>query len=336
MMGFYGVQLFFIASAVTLLMSWARGVKNFGIKSHQFFIHRFFRIAPLYFLAIAFYWFVDQTSVEQFSLSRLLSTLFFVNSWSPYLLPTTGGWKTVPGGWSISVEFCFYFCFPLLATLVTTLRRSLGFCAISYTIMVGAHIFGQTLYPELTFEQRENFLYFWFPNQLVIFAIGFLLYHCLQSKNLTAVVTSSRISATSATAFLLAIFVALSYLGLEKGGLLPTYLLMAIGLAGWAFVVLITPGQCIVNPVITAIGKVSFSIYILHFAALKLVDHGMHLWWPIGKEGLLSLPYTAVTIIITLIVSYAVASLTYRIIEKPFIKIGKRIAGGERVHLLTR
>jgi len=328
LMGFFGVQLFFIASAVTLLMSWARSKEELGVKSGRFFIHRFFRIAPLYFLAIVFYWVIDKTASTDFSLPRLLSTLFFVNTWTPHLLPTTGGWKPVPGGWSISVEFCFYFVFPLLAMLVTTMRRTLAFCAIALVIMIAATTYGQLLYPEITSAQRENFLYFWFPNQLVVFAIGFLLYRCLQSRYICGLVASTRLSAPVASACMVAAMIGLSYSGLQKEGIAPTHLLMTICFAAWAFVVLLNPGRLVVNPVITAIGKVSFSIYIVHFAVLKLVTHGMDAWWPIGKEGVLSLFYTAVSVLLALGISYALASMTYRTIEKPFIQLGKRFAGG--------
>lgn len=47
-LGFYGVQLFFIASAVTLLMSWHRSAGPLGERSAKFLIRRFFRIAPFY------------------------------------------------------------------------------------------------------------------------------------------------------------------------------------------------------------------------------------------------------------------------------------------------
>jgi peptidoglycan/LPS O-acetylase OafA/YrhL len=162
-MGFYGVQLFFLASAVTLMMSWHRSADPFGPRSLKFLVRRFFRIAPLYWMAVVFYWFAYQIQAEQFSLQLLLATLFFYNAWSPYLIPTVPGWTPVPGGWSIGVEFCFYFTFPLIATLVTSLRRALVFVALSLGVMLAASHFGQGLYPEIGPEERANFLYFWPP-----------------------------------------------------------------------------------------------------------------------------------------------------------------------------
>src|SRR5690348_13706360 len=53
-MGQFGVQMFFVASALTLCLSWeARRDEPHPMKS--FLIRRFFRIAPMYYFGIAFY-----------------------------------------------------------------------------------------------------------------------------------------------------------------------------------------------------------------------------------------------------------------------------------------
>jgi peptidoglycan/LPS O-acetylase OafA/YrhL len=48
-MGARGVQLFFVASAMTLFMSWK--VRDDGAKA--FYIRRLFRIAPMFYLSMA-------------------------------------------------------------------------------------------------------------------------------------------------------------------------------------------------------------------------------------------------------------------------------------------
>src|SRR5947209_6454020 len=50
--GQLGVQLFFVASAVTLCLSMNGRKEN---SSHNFYIRRFFRIAPLYYFGIPLY-----------------------------------------------------------------------------------------------------------------------------------------------------------------------------------------------------------------------------------------------------------------------------------------
>ena len=57
--GQLGVQLFFVASALTLCLSMSeRNEKS----PFNFYVRRFFRIAPIYYLAIIFYFFMENTT----------------------------------------------------------------------------------------------------------------------------------------------------------------------------------------------------------------------------------------------------------------------------------
>ena len=93
-LGWYGVQLFFIASAVTLLLSMHRSLdagKPFVVGS--FFRRRFWRIAPMYYFGALFYFFMRPPE-EAFSFSQLLLSLTFINSWHPDWLGVTPGYLT--------------------------------------------------------------------------------------------------------------------------------------------------------------------------------------------------------------------------------------------------
>lgn len=327
--GFYGVQLFFLASAVTLMMSWHRSVDPLGLRSVKFLVRRFFRIAPLYWLAVVFYWFAYEYQSDQFSLQLLFATLFFYNAWSPYLIPTVPGWTPVPGGWSIGVEFCFYLSFPLIAPLVTSIRRALAFCAVSLGVLLAASLVGQGLYPEISMEQRANFLYFWPPNQLVIFSLGFLLYHLVKDAATRQRIIESRISADQASIALLGAMLAIAlFIGLNKffdwsRGLPPTHLLMTMCFMPWALVLILKPSGWVINRAITGLGKISFSAYVLHFAVLNFTGQLLHRLWPIAKTGIFSIAFEAVFLVIALLLIRVVGEASYRLIEQPFINLGK-------------
>lgn len=122
LLGYSGVQLFFVASAVTLLMSCSRSQESLlSTRITRFFKNRFFRIAPLYFLAIPFYWAFEGLTVVDFKPERLIATLLFVNAWTPDLLPTTGGWKPVPGGCARTTMAAF-FTLPQLLVVYLLIR----------------------------------------------------------------------------------------------------------------------------------------------------------------------------------------------------------------------
>lgn len=329
-LGFYGVQLFFMASALTLLMSWSRSNDRFGRRSGKFLIRRFFRIAPLYYLAIVFYWFAYQSKPADFSFDLLISTLFFYNAWSPYLTPTVNAWTPVPGGWSISVEFCFYFAFPFLAMTVTNLRRAIVFSLVALAVMIIAAIGGMHLYPELTLEERSNFLYYWPPNQLIIFSLGFVLYHCAKSDSVRRWLTASRITANGASITLGLALLALSFYGPRKffdGSVLlpPTHLVISLFFLAWAIVLVIKPRGFAINPAIVGLGKVSFSAYILHFSVLKYVAILLNRVWPLPTVGAASILYALTLLATSIVITRYVAAVSYRYVEQPFVKFGKSI-----------
>ncbi|MFL5251772.1 MAG: acyltransferase family protein, partial [Rhodopila sp.] len=81
--GWYGVQLFFMASAITLMMSW-HGERNRRGRAdvRAFFIRRFFRIAPAYYAGALLYYFVCPP-VMGFDIFKLVPWLGFLNDWHP-------------------------------------------------------------------------------------------------------------------------------------------------------------------------------------------------------------------------------------------------------------
>lgn len=331
-MGTYGVQLFFIASALTLMMSWSRSQGTFIVKSKKFFIRRLFRIAPLYFLAIPFYWFAFGKPSSDFSGESLMATMGFYNAWSPYLIPTVPGWMPVPGGWSIGVEFNFYFLFPILAIIVLSVRRSLLFVVVGLLVMILARPFGESAYKEVGQEALSNFLYFWPPNQLVVFAFGFLLYHMIKATPTAPIgLRFSGVGNWFGTPLFILAFLGISFYGQHKifdlgNAQVPTHFMLSIVFAAWAYGLLMRPNGIVVNRFICMLGKVSFSAYILHFAVLYALAPVMDNLWRFSKIGVSSIFYATIFITIGVTLTFFLSLMTYKWIEKPFIAIGKKIS----------
>lgn len=83
-LGTRGVQLFFVASAFTLYRSYRNRVLDENKHVKNFFIRRFFRIAPIYYLAILYFIFHKQIGVPYWlgnqpliSSSNIVSNVFF-------------------------------------------------------------------------------------------------------------------------------------------------------------------------------------------------------------------------------------------------------------------
>src|SRR5450830_1317428 len=80
--GARGVQLFFVASALTLLISWNSKQDGAG----KFYLRRIFRIAPMFWIGIAFFTWLNGFRPTYFSphgisLSDIGLTAIFVNGW---------------------------------------------------------------------------------------------------------------------------------------------------------------------------------------------------------------------------------------------------------------
>ena len=112
--GARGVQLFFVASAITLIMSW----KSRNEHVWQFYARRIFRIAPMFWLGIIFFVCADGLGPRYFAPvgideKHILMPGFFLNGWHPEYINSV-----VPGGWSVAVEMTFYLMFPLLVFII--------------------------------------------------------------------------------------------------------------------------------------------------------------------------------------------------------------------------
>jgi len=163
-----GVTLFFVVSAFTLCASMN---SRKGDSVRNFYLRRFFRIAPLFYFWIALAWVRDWR-------------WFHVHQpWWKVLLSASFTYNFIPGqeqgfvwaSWTLGVEMIFYLLFPLLYRGVTDYRRALGFFLA--TIVV-ATLYGYWvgLMP-LPTDIRGSFLHFSFLHMLPIFSCGILTYH---------------------------------------------------------------------------------------------------------------------------------------------------------------
>ena len=335
--GTNGVQLFFLASAITLCYSMSARSKRDAYPTLYFYLRRLFRIAPLFWAAMAFYWifpgvmpafWLGQWAPLGVHPAYFVLTALFLHGWHPYTFNSI-----VPGGWSIAVEMNFYVLFPLLFHLLgRSVRRSTVavLLAIVYLAMLGRalpwlhHLF----FPSV--PNGDQWLFFeeyWFPAQLPVFLIGFLTYRLTRIETVKALMRTRFWAGCLLAASLM---VMLTRSAMRSGGIAP-HIVVIFGLAG--AVLSISGGSLnwLVNPAIRYIGKISYSCYLVHFAALgvtlKLL--GIHLTAETGYAstghslGNLYLFFKILAIALTLTV--IIATITLHTIENPGIALGRRL-----------
>ncbi|HVA98904.1 MAG TPA: acyltransferase [Bacteroidia bacterium] len=182
-MGIYGVQMFFLASAFTLFLSYNTRKTNEGNVAISFYIRRFFRIAPMYYIGIFyFYWQSCIGNVSHNTFGEIISNIFFIHGVNPNWINSL-----VPGGWSITVEMTFYLIFPYLVQKIKKLNQAINFTIGSYFVAIIFH-FLLSKNPLISNELLWNdFLYFNFINQLPVFGLGIILYFIIVKKDIEVV-----------------------------------------------------------------------------------------------------------------------------------------------------
>lgn len=297
-----GVQLFFVVSAVTLLHSWTARHDGAG----PFYLRRFFRIAPMWMLAVVGWTILRGTAPTYWApwgLSPwdIVAALTFVHGWLPQAIN-----GVVPGGWSIGAEAMFYLIFPVLAAIVTTRLRAVAFVVLG--VLSGLVLQGLVsawLGPIEPAHAKAAFFYFWFPNQLPAFASGFLAFQLIDKTALP------RWGAELAVLLAVAVFVVLPVLGPVPGPILygAIFALAAFGMGKGG-------GRWLVSRLVIWCGKRSYSAYFWHLGLLGLVfllpAPDPYLGFAL-RYGLL------------FVATFALSHLSYRVVEQPGIRLGKRV-----------
>ncbi|HVR02859.1 MAG TPA: acyltransferase [Polyangia bacterium] len=323
-LGFKGVQLFFVVSSLTLAMSWRRRSRIDERPFAAFMVRRFFRIAPAFVVAFFFYLVVFPPGAR-FNWTEALTTLTFTNGWSPATMATVpGAWQAIDGSWSVAVEFGFYLLFPLFALGLTTLGRALGafaaLLALAYVLDGLGFGFYSARYGAAAADQ---FIFYWLPNQLPVFCLGFValfLPERLGKRDLGR-------TGTVLCALLVCAFAALSYIPFQRTPqltppFLPLHVVAALFFCAFVTVLGLSPGNPFTNRPMIALGKVSFSAYLLHWTFIAL---GAHLF-DVGASGLEAIGAATALAALVIVLTYIAASLTYRRLEQPMIAVGHRLA----------
>lgn len=338
--GWHGVQLFFMASALTLLLSWQHeAARHSRPDLTSFYIRRYFRIAPAYYLAAALY-FVLRPPPNGFDFLQLLASLAFVNTWHPQqmaLIP--GTWNVVPGGWSIGVEFTFYAIFPIFAAVATSGRRVAAMFAASIGLAVASNLaIHGVLQERYDSVIVTNFLYFWFPNQMPVFVLGaalFLLVRAAGRRPEAPWVVILRRHGNAAPTLAVILFYMVPYLGLpqwigEGRGFIGAFLVASVPLA--AFILALSAGgrSLYVNRWAQALGKVSFSAYLLHFMVIEGILGGSPYFFQTAASGVHAIAAFIAGDLVVIVLTFACAWITYHIIELPMLELGKIIIQARR------
>ena len=286
--GRFGVQLFFIISAITMCLVWDRSRKD----RHQllnFYVRRLTRIAPLFWIALVLYFPAMPNTLYE---AMLASTL--TQGVEAYQTN-----QSVPGGCSIAVEVMFYAIFPLIVSLRLPSNLKLGLAFISWLAMelVLRDILNHTLFHHLDETTKNEAIYFSFVTQLPVFLVGM---YCYQK-----IFHGERISLGEylmAACWLLSSWWITTTTG-NSPKFFP-FVIFALGTATLAITKL-----HLKHKILVSLGQQSYGIYLIHFAVLGTLDQ------------ILTIDKSVVSILtafgLTIALSHLTATFADRIFGKP-------------------
>jgi len=304
-LGNYGVEGFFIVSGFCFFYLYEDTHWNLG-ELRRFHIKRFFRIAPLYYLAVALN-LALRLQVGPGATPRMLAenaTLTFGLFHPNHSL--------VLGGWSIGIEYAFYLAFPLLAYLARN-KTVLVVLTLAFLAMAWPWSFGAVQAASFVGNQKFH-TYVQIPNHAFLFLLGGMLAWVRG-------ITTWRLS----WPWFLGSLVVVVLIGLPRGPVSYDHFDIMAGTARvkyvalcWAAVALFAfysvPDHTWRKP-LTFLGDASYSVYLLHPFAILAIQT----WLP-------STVPPALTFLLGLTLTLFIAGIVYHWVEKPAMGLGKKLA----------
>lgn len=324
----YGVDMFILLSGFLMAKNYMEREReepwNSLRTAHNFWIRRFFRIAPLYYvlLFVALYIgpdiggmravigsvdpssTIDLTKFYDQTLTNTLIHMSLLFGFFPYYSANTA----LPD-WSISLEFQYYFLFPLI--MFFALKFGFRIVLVSLAIISSLLFF---VFPGFYMAfSLPSFIFLKLP----IFIAGMFIYSAIHSRRLSdlcialSVITFSTITGLhiNVVQFLIQFIMCLMIFYIASDYNQGNYLKNKFK---WIFN----------NKLSLFLGDVSYSVYLIHL--LIVIPVAAYFISHYSVQYDVPLLRFFKVLIVSIPIVYFLSVLTYLFIERPGVKFGKR------------
>ncbi len=303
LMGAFGMGMFFLLSAFLITELLLREREKTGtIHLRAFYIRRVCRIWPIYIFILVLAWTLGQFFPDSLWMSWRRVAAFFLMYGNWYVM--FNGWGPFSSGhlWSISLEEQFYVLWP---TLALGGRKLLAGSSCVLILLSFATIFLMAVRGHSSFSAA-----LWFNSlaQFLYFAAGSLISILLYGK-------TPKFS-TAARACLAVAGLALWFL--TSAPTIHNNQLLAWALLGIAtailFIAVLGMRVSFVPRHFLHLGKISYGLYVYHGLAFVIFENSLR-----GTRF-----HTVWVSILALAATIVMATLSYRFLEQPFLRIKER------------
>lgn len=308
-----GVMLFFVLSAFTLCLSMDQRKADESKPVINYFIRRFFRIAPLFYAFIIITIIRDKVCFDTWhSPWEIVKSVLFI-----FNIPPGSEQGFVWASWTIGVEMLFYVVFPFFYRVADNLGKSVALFIAAITFRMVWNTFVMRAIPDpgvASVYYQMSFLH-----HIPTFLVGIIAYHLYKTikfESARALGLGYALIVTSLASYIGGMI----YGGFSFAAFGDQTTVQAFIFASLLIGLSISDSKIIVNRVTQILGKVSYSFYLSHSTILFLIAPTIMLIGNKTGNGLIS--YLAISSASVLLIA-AFSYLTYRFIEIPGNHAGK-------------
>ena len=305
--GYEGVSFFFVLSGFILTYSHAQEYELGRGNGKKFWIARFARIYPVYFLSVIF---AGLAGINQFH-NKLhwiayLADLLMLQAWSMRMVNFFNS-----GAWTLSCEVFFYLVFPFVLMVVRPKTRSWALLYVVgfFLLAIAAPLLCVKFYYRASFfESMEplpgdditllvsKFPVFALPQFLAGISLGWFFLRFKPRERTTSLMAPVGFFLL-AVALLFANY--LPFIALHNGLLIPVYALIILGLSQPNWMTRALSGSTLV-----LLGEASFAFYLFHLIIIAFTDR-------------YDVPKTWIPAVLRLAIAIPLSVLLHIFVERP-------------------
>ena len=299
--GDLGVPLFFVLSGFILGLPFAKHHIKDGKKVNlkSYFYRRITRLEPPYIIIMSIL-FIAVVYTNKMQITEGINSLLASLVYSHNIIFNDNSFINVVA-WSLEIEIQFYILVPILSLLFSVKNKNKRRIGILTSIVIANLV---SYYTNLKFVFISDYLHY--------FLIGFLLVDYFLEDNTEKQNTILR-SSISVLSLLALFYFDESYFTFENGKLIWELLLLSLIFISYYNIIIYKSLAFFSSKIITNIGGMCYSIYLLHFAIISFVGNPL-LQIRFSENEIINTSIYSIILLVTILI---ISTIFYLIIERP-------------------
>lgn len=309
--GWVGVMVFFVLSGTVLSTPYLSG-KSPVLST--FYLRRLLRIYPAVWLQLSVmmvgsFWILGLPA-WQWGTDLIANLLLWIHLPPGHVKPLNGVW------WTLPVELGFYLCFPLILLLFRRIG-AVGLLLLAALICISWRLGAFYYFNADSYAPYQVYLDA-LPSSIFYFCTGILVAHAAQPERSRAY-QSTLLGLALIIALLFYLVVVLDKYWAGHWLLLFWPLLCAPGIALLVYALRqpLAGYQWLARQPFKWMGDTSFGIYLWHFPVMLVVHRYFY-----SADG--SLAQNVQWLLLSMVLTFALAGLSFKYVEAPLIQWGRR------------